>query len=145
VLHLLGLATPERLAWSDSVCAGLQIAEHLQDIGEDLAAGRVYLPASSMAVFDVDRSLLARVGTASVAERGRVAALLAGEADWARSLLDTPLVPTVPGRARLAVAGFVAGGRAALDAVLAAGPDAVHLTPRPTRLGFLHRLVGALR
>src|SRR4029079_16550489 len=44
VLEVFGLATPERIAWSDSICTALQLAEHCQDVAEDLAAGRVYLP-----------------------------------------------------------------------------------------------------
>ena len=38
VLHVFGAATPERIALSDRVCAGLQVVEHLQDIAEDHAA-----------------------------------------------------------------------------------------------------------
>lgn len=149
VLELLALATPERVAWSDEICAGLQIAEHLQDVGEDLAAGRIYLPADDLDRHAVDAVVLARVadGTATAAERQRVAALLTEEAAWARSLLDAgrPLVRTVPGRARLAVAGFAAGGHAALDAVLAAGADAVRVSPRPSRPRLVRHLVGVLR
>lgn len=149
VLDLLGLRTPERIALSDEVCAGLQVAEHLQDVAEDLAAGRVYLPADAMAAHGVDRALLAAVAARNADDdgRGRVAALLAGQVDWTRSLLapGRPLVATVPGRAKLAIAGFVAGGEAALDAVLAAGPDAVWCTPKPARAGLARHLLGALR
>jgi squalene synthase HpnC len=149
VLDLLGLATPERVTWSDDICAGLQIAEHLQDVGEDLAAGRVYLPADDLDRHGVDAALLGRVasGSATDAERARVAALLAGEVAWARSLFDAgrPLVRTIPGRSRLAVAGFVAGGQAALDAVLAAGADAVGHPPRGSRRALIRHLVRALR
>ncbi|MGH3744908.1 MAG: squalene synthase HpnC [Mycobacteriales bacterium] len=149
VLDLLGLATAERVAWSDDICAGLQVAEHLQDVGEDLAAGRIYLPAEDLDRHGVDAAVLGRVvdGTAPSGEQARVVALLAGEVAWARSLLEAgrPLVRTVPGRARLAVAGFVAGGHAALDAVLAAGADAVHVTPRGSRAALVRHLVRALR
>lgn len=149
VLHLLDLVTAERVAWSDEVCAGLQVAEHLQDVGEDLAAGRVYLPAEDLDRHGVDAAVLERVvvGTASAEERERVGSLLADDVAWARSLLDAgrPLVRTVPGRSRLAVAGFVAGGHAALDAVVAAGADAVHTTPRGSRAALVRHLAGALR
>lgn len=149
VLHLLDIATTERLAWSGEVCAGLQVTEHLQDVGEDLAAGRVYLPAEDLDRHGVDAAVLERVvvGSATLDERERVAALLADEVGWARSLLDAgrPLVRTVPGRSRLAVAGFVAGGHAALDAVLAAGADAVYTTPRGSRAALVRHLAGALR
>ncbi|MCW3063026.1 MAG: hpnC, partial [Solirubrobacterales bacterium] len=44
VLHVFGAATPARIALSDRICAGLQVTEHLQDVDEDRARGRVYLP-----------------------------------------------------------------------------------------------------
>src|SRR6202035_4538545 len=44
VLGVFGAATPNRVALSDRVCAGLQVVEHLQDIAEDHARGRVYMP-----------------------------------------------------------------------------------------------------
>jgi hypothetical protein len=37
------------------------------------------------------------------------------------------------GAARVAVAGYVAGGRAALAAIAAAGYDVLQATPRPRR------------
>src|SRR5205085_8462418 len=48
VLHVFGAATSQRVALSDRVCAGLQVIEHLQDVGEDAARGRVYLPRQDM-------------------------------------------------------------------------------------------------
>src|SRR5436309_13335266 len=51
VLQVFGAATPERLRLSDAVCSGLQLTEHWQDVAEDLARGRVYLPAQDMRRF----------------------------------------------------------------------------------------------
>lgn len=152
VLDLFGLLTPERVRLSDQICTALQIAEHLQDVGEDFAAGRIYLPQESLARFEVAEatigaladSLTATVVTA--AERARVSGLLVAEARRARGLMraGAPLVGLVPGRMRVAIAGFVGGGQAALDAVVSAGSSAVTTTPRarPTRL--LRHLVTAL-
>ena len=53
VLHVAGAATSENLELSDAICTALQIVEHLQDVAEDQAAGRVYLPAADL----VDESL----------------------------------------------------------------------------------------
>jgi squalene synthase HpnC len=53
VLHVFGVATPERVAWSDAVCTGLQLAEHWQDVGEDFRRGRIYLPLEDMERFGV--------------------------------------------------------------------------------------------
>ena len=54
VLTVFGAATPERIVLSDAVCTGLQLVEHLQDIGEDYTEkGRIYFPADEMARFGV--------------------------------------------------------------------------------------------
>jgi phytoene/squalene synthetase len=109
VLHVFGVATPARIALSDDVCTALQLLEHWQDVQEDWERGRVYLPAEDLEHFDV-------------APGQTSDALLAFEIERARALLDrgASLVGTLRGRARLAVAGYVGGGRAGLDA-LAAG------------------------
>ena len=44
----MSAATPDRIAASDSVCTALQVIEHTQDVAEDLANGRIYLPREDM-------------------------------------------------------------------------------------------------
>jgi squalene synthase HpnC len=139
VLALWDLGDERRTALSDDVCTGLQIAEHLQDVGEDLAAGRIYLPEDAMARHRVTPELLAAASDPAhrltASERARIESLLADLAERARMLLaaGTPLTRLVPGVLRVAIAGFTAGGLAALDAVRAAGADAVHVTPKPRK------------
>jgi len=118
VLHIFDAATPERIELSDRVCAGLQVIEHLQDIAEDHERGRVYMPEEDLVRFGCKDVDLAGAGTA--ARR----ALVAFETDRARRLLagGAPLARRLAPRPRLAIAGFVAGGRTALD-VLEAGDD----------------------
>ncbi|MFH8366956.1 squalene synthase HpnC [Streptomyces sp. NPDC018031] len=142
VLGITGTATPERVRRSDLICTALQIVEHLQDVAEDLARDRVYLPAEDLERFGVtEADLAARTGGASVR------ALIAAEARWAGALLDegAPLVGSVHGRLRLLLAGFVAGGRAALAAIEAAGYDVLPGPPRPTRPGLLRAAGATLR
>ncbi|MGR8007150.1 squalene synthase HpnC [Streptomyces hypolithicus] len=140
VLAITGTVSPERVRRSDALCTALQIVEHLQDVGEDLARDRIYLPADDMARFRVDEADLA-APTANASVR----ALIAYEAERAGHLLDegAPLVGSVDGRLKLLLAGFVGGGRAALTAVAAAGFDVLPGPPKPTRLGLL-RAVGAV-
>ncbi|MEU7114116.1 squalene synthase HpnC [Streptomyces sp. NPDC046182] len=132
VLGITGTATPERIRRSDAVCTALQIVEHLQDVAEDLGRDRIYLPAEDMKRFHVTEDDLA-LPTANASVR----ALIAFEAARARDLLDDgiPLVGSVHGRLRLLLTGFTAGGRAALDAVAAAGGgfDVLAGSPRPTK------------
>ena len=125
VLAVLEAATPQRIAASDAVCSGLQVLEHLQDVGEDAAAGRVYLPAEDMARFGcTPADLLAPVAGEPLRE------LVAFECGRARELLEQgrALVASLRGFGRLAVAGFVAGGLANLDAVEAAGCEVLGAT-----------------
>jgi squalene synthase HpnC len=127
VLHVFGAATPDRVALSDRVCTALQLAEHWQDVAEDRAAGRIYLPAEDLARFGVaPEDLDASSAGAPLRE------LMAFEVDRARSLLDegAPLTGRLHGRARIAVAGYVGGGRAALSAIEAAGYDVLAGAPK---------------
>jgi squalene synthase HpnC len=128
VLYIMGAATPERIAASDRVCTALQIIEHSQDVAEDLANGRVYLPQQDMAAHGVTEADLARPAASQP-----VKDLLRFEADRAADLLDAgaPLVGTLRGAARLAIAGYVAGGRATLKSIEASRYDVLRATPRP--------------
>jgi squalene synthase HpnC len=134
VLAVTGTATPRRLKWSDAVCTALQLIEHLQDVAEDLARGRIYLPAADMRRFRVAEADLA-APTAGASVRTLVAFLT----ERARRLLDegAPLVGSVRGRLRLLFAGYVGGGRAAAQAIADAGHDVLAGPPRPTRRGLL--------
>jgi squalene synthase HpnC len=114
VLGIFGLLTEERLRLSDKVCTALQLVEHWQDVAEDHAAGRVYLPAEDMKRFGVAETDLGHPTASS-----ELRALMAFEVRRARDLLDegAPLARMLPRRYGLAVAGFVAGGRSALRAI----------------------------
>jgi squalene synthase HpnC len=130
VLYIFGVATPERVALSDSICTALQLAEHWQDVAEDLSNGRIYLPAEDMERHGCTEADLAE-RTAGLAVRD----LIRAETDRAAALLDAgaPLVGTLRGAARLAVAGYVAGGRAALAAIRRQRYDVLLGTPRPRK------------
>jgi squalene synthase HpnC len=128
VLYVFGCYSADRAEQSDHVCTGLQLAEHWQDVAEDLRAGRIYLPLDDMAVHGCDEDDLAAPHAGPM-----VRELMAFEVGRARSLIDTgaPLIGTLRGAARVAVAGYVAGGRAALAAIDAAEYDVMAVTPRP--------------
>lgn len=142
VLAVTGTATPERIRRSDAVCTALQIVEHLQDVTEDLGRDRIYVPAEDMKRFHVQETdLTARTAGASVR------ALVAYEAERAQNLLNegTPLVGSVHGRLRLLLAGFVAGGRAAVHAIAAADYDVLPGPPKPGKLRLLREVGVTLR
>jgi squalene synthase HpnC len=120
VLRIFGLATEHRLRLSEKVCTALQLTEHWQDVAEDYALGRIYLPAEDLARFDVAEADLGRPSATP-----QLRALMAFEVRRARALLDegAPLARTLPRRYAFAVAGFVAGGRSALRAIARANYD----------------------
>jgi squalene synthase HpnC len=163
VLGVFARATPERVALSDSICTALQLAEHCQDVAEDYAAGRVYLPRedlerfgcelalTGLSVADGPASAAAPTASSSSEERRsareRLRQVIAFEVARGRRLLDegAPLIDQLHGRERLAVAGFHAGGRAAFTAIERAGFDVLDGAPKastPRRLAaFLATLL----
>jgi squalene synthase HpnC len=142
VLQHTGTVSDSRVRMSDAVCTALQIIEHLQDVTEDLGRDRIYLPAEDMKRFHVGEADLA-AGTANASVR----TLIAFEAERAARLLDegTPLVGSVHGRLKLLLAGFVAGGRAALASIAAAGHDVLPGPPKPTKPRLLREVGAVLR
>ncbi|WP_344948604.1 squalene synthase HpnC [Actinomadura miaoliensis] len=150
VLHVFDAVTPDRLALSDRVCTALQIIEHCQDVGEDYRRGRIYLPEADLRRFGCAERDLTRSATPT-----RLRGVIALQAARARRLLDEGSalvgVPAaarltepggaaparLPGFARLAVAGYIAGGRAALAALQHRGYDVLADPPRPARTRLL--------
>jgi squalene synthase HpnC len=135
VLRVLGAATPARIELSDSICTALQLTEHCQDVAEDHAAGRVYLPGQDLARFGSTPERLPEALAGEAAALAQLRAVLAFEVQRARRLLAAgrPLLGELHGRARIAVAAFIAGGEAALDAIERAGYDVRAGPPRATR------------
>jgi squalene synthase HpnC len=134
VLYIMSAATPERIRYSDSICTALQLIEHTQDVAEDLANGRIYLPREDMERFGVTERELAEPWAV-----GHVRELIKFEADRAERLLDegAPLIGTLHGAARIAVAGYLAGGRAALKAIADNDFDVLKSTPKPSKADTL--------
>jgi squalene synthase HpnC len=135
-LAVFGLTTPERIALSDRICSALQLVEHLQDICEDARRGRIYIPEQDLVRFGCSHEQLARLASRggldfdlrgvrgeprAVSDEDRLSAetlrdTVRFETARARELLEAgvPLVASVGGPPKLAVAAFVAGGLAAL-------------------------------
>lgn len=141
VLGVFAVSSPGNIALSNSICTGLQLVEHCQDVAEDLAAGRVYLPAEDLRRFGCSHEQLAEAHAG-----GPLRAVLAFELARARSLFaaGAPLIDRLRGRPRLTVAAFVAGGRAAAGAVERAGYDVLAGPPSAGRGRLLLALAGTL-
>jgi squalene synthase HpnC len=98
----------DAIAWSDSICTGLQIANFCQDIAIDARKNRIYIPASRLSEYGVtEDDVLA--GRPSV----ELKQLLQRWCEYADTFFDrgSPLVKHVPRWLSLDIYLFIAGGR----------------------------------
>lgn len=154
VLAIFELHTPERVRLSDSICTGLQLAEHLQDVGEDLRHGRIYLPQEDLVRFGCSQArmdgVLGGASRPTSNEPGTRASLreaIAFELARARELLSAgaPLAASMSGRPKLAIAAFAGGGLAALEQIERAGCEVLDGVPQASRSQRMRWLVRVLR
>jgi squalene synthase HpnC len=127
LLHLFGAGGEDALRESDSVCTGLQLVNHWQDVALDWRRGRVYLPQEDMARFGVTEAHIAQC-RADAAWR----ALMDFEVRRALGLLEAGagLARRLPGRVGLEVALIVAAGRRVGQKLLAVEGDVFRRRPR---------------
>jgi squalene synthase HpnC len=142
VLRLENAATPRRLELSALMCAGLQYANHWQDVHEDAQRGRCYVPADVLQRHDVRVADLAggvaSPGFASMLDECVVAAHTRLRDGW-------PLAADLHGRLRMEIAGFAAHGAAACDAVSRAGAGVLRARPSAGMRGRAVAVLTALR
>lgn len=141
VLHLFDRATADRVVLSDRICTGLQLVEHWQDVAEDHRRGRVYLPQEDLRRFGVSEADLSGDHASPALQ-----ALLAYETGRSLAWLNSGavLVSTLHGWARLAVSGYVAGGRAAGAELRRAGYDPLARVPKPNGRDMARAWLSAL-
>ena len=131
VLGVLGHRDAERIALSDQVCIGLQVANFWRDVSVDVRKGRVYLPQEDLRAFGCDD---AQIAAGRFDER--FAALMRFQVERARTHFDAGrrLEALVSRRVRADIRLFRLGGEAVLDAIEAAGYDTLSARPQPGRL-----------
>jgi squalene synthase HpnC len=114
VLYACGEANEEKFRLSDATCSALQLANFWQDVREDYARGRIYLPQDDMAFFRVNDQTIAE-GIATPEFR----ALLRFEVDYARNLFEEglPLIGMVNRDLALDLDLFSRGGIEILRAI----------------------------
>jgi squalene synthase HpnC len=141
VLYACGEAEDWKFQLSDATCTALQLANFWQDVREDLARGRVYLPQKDMEFFRVSDEILAE-GIATPEFRG----LMRYEVEYARGLFQDglPLIGFVNRDLALDLDLFSRGGLEILRAIERQDYDV--LTARPaiskrTKLGLALRAV----
>jgi squalene synthase HpnC len=114
VLYACGEADEEKFKLSDATCSALQLANFWQDVREDYARGRVYLPQKDMAFFKVSDAQIAE-GIATPQFR----ALMHCEVNYARDLFEQglPLIGMVNRDLALDLDLFSRGGLEILRAI----------------------------
>lgn len=126
LLHLYGIGSAQALRWSDDICTALQLINFWQDLGQDIARHRYYLPMDACARLGYSDTQMQ-----SAAPTQSAIALIAHLADSARTrmLNGQLLVHLVPGRAGWELRLVVQGGLRILDKIAALGHNT--LTQRP--------------
>ena len=127
VLSLFESADAERCARADDICTALQLTNFWQDLGVDLAKGRIYLPREDMARFGYGADELAGHAVTPAFRE-----LMRFECERTRALFERglPLAEMLPRQQGREVRLFAWGGMAILDRLEQVGYDA--FTARPT-------------
>ena len=141
VLYACGESSEENFRLSDATCTALQLANFWQDVREDYARGRIYIPKNDMEVFRVSEEQIAE-GVATPEFRG----LMHCEVDHARSLFEEglPLIGRVHRDLALDLDLFSRGGLEILRAIERQGYDVLSARPaisKSRKLALLLRAV----
>jgi len=141
LLMLYGDRDEKHQAWSDGICAALQLINFLQDVAVDYQKGRIYLPQDEMAKFGI--------GERQIAE-GRVDALwqqfMKTQIERARRMLaaGAPLGLALKGRIGIEMRLIILGGERILQKLHESRGDMFNQRPVLGLADWLYMLRGAL-
>jgi len=140
VLLVSGYRSEELMLLSDEICTGLQLANFYQDIVEDWARGRRYIPADAMQHFGVNNDQI---------ETRRFDANFRAMMEFlvydARTRLQrgSRIVDLVNRDLAASLSLFVKGGLSILDAIAAQNYDTLKTRPVVTKSKKLRLITGA--
>jgi len=134
VLLLFGIRDPKLHQLSDSICTGLQLTNHWQDLSVDTARDMLYVPEALLKQHGLSASELLGGGQGCPEEKFR--ALMITLIGRTRALFDagTPLLRAVSGRLRVELKLTLLGGRQILRQIEAM--DYKILQRRPVLSGW---------
>ena len=114
LLHLYGVNDARSLQESDAICSALQLINFWQDLGQDLARQRYYLPLDVIQRHGVEES-----GLAPDRDNQNARAMVCELASHARELMlaGAPLTLRLPGRVGWELRLVVQGGLRILDKI----------------------------
>ena len=143
VLYATGGVDEERFRLSDLTCSALQLANFWQDVRQDYARGRVYLPQKDMEFFRVSDEIISK-GVATPEFRG----LMRCEVEYTRGLFEEglPLISMVDRDLALDLDLFSRGGLEILRAIERQNYDVLSARPaisKSTKAALLLRAVTA--
>lgn len=140
VLRVLGRDRPELDHWADELCVGLYLTTRLQNLSQDLARGRVALPADECTQLGITRQDL--FSGRALEPIGVLVHRLAERTRWLyRSAY--PLVVEVGLPGAIPLAGLWLGGRSVLRMVDRAGARLVRSRPTVGPMTLAWALAGA--
>ncbi len=127
LLHLYGVTDAQALLESDHICTALQLINFWQDLGLDIARGRIYLPADAWGRYGVDEAQLL-----ALRHNPNTINLIAAYVRQAGDLMlkGFQLAKKVPGRGGWELRLVVQGGLRILDKIEALGFDTLRQRPR---------------
>ncbi|MFC5462862.1 squalene synthase HpnC [Massilia niabensis] len=130
------------LVEADAICSALQLINFWQDVGIDMAKGRIYLPLEDLARFGVAEADI-EAGLDTPPWR----ALMAFELERARALMlsGAPLATRLPGRIGWELRFVVQGGLRILEGIERANYDVYRQRPTIGKRDYLVMLGRALR
>jgi squalene synthase HpnC len=141
LLHLYGESDPRSLAYSDGICASLQLINFLQDVEIDYRKGRIYLPQDEMQRYGVSERQIAERDTS-----GAWSALMHHQIERARRMLQAgaPLGRVLRGRIGMELRMIVLGGERILAQLHAANGDVFRRRPVLRKGDWIYMFVRAL-
>ena len=142
MLALYGVEGERNLREADAICSALQLINFWQDVGVDIAKGRIYLPQEDLARFGVlDADIEAGLDTPAWR------ALMAFEVERARALMlaGAPLAARLPGRIGWELRFVVQGGLRILELIERASYDVYRRRPTVGKLDYLVMLGRAVK
>jgi len=133
VLAVAQAGTADNVRDSDVICSALQVLEHCQDVGEDAAKSRVYLPQADLDRYGVSTVAPAAVTAATTSPALR--AVILKQVGRAEDMIaqSSGLIGRLRGWSRLAVSGYIAGGQLTASALRRADAEVLARAVRPSK------------
>jgi squalene synthase HpnC len=141
VLLVSGYHSEELMLLSDEICTALQLANFYQDIVEDWARGRRYVPADAMVRFGVTED---QIETRRFDANFRAMMEFLVTDAQARLRRGSRIVNLVNRDLAATLSLFLKGGLSILDAIAAQGYDTLKARPVVTKSKKLRLLAGGL-